>query len=163
MAKISKNVIKGKAGGKAGAAQQAATKRINMMETLKMLQGGNTTEAIAVKLGVSLSTAQTYRRELMRSGKWEPTNFRLRAVRINFMQANIGQPLDWFVEKTGMAKSTLARDLKKLGRTDIKLNKYVTGKQSPIGSNEMLAREFRDCYKWNAVHRAMTTRKEMRV
>lgn len=153
----------GKAGGKAGAAQQQAQKRVNMAEALSMLERGRTTEAVAAELGVSLSTAQGYRRELIRSGRWKPVNYRHTEQRHAFLKANINKPLEWFVEKTGMAKSTLARDLKKLGRTDIKLSDDITGKGKLAGSSEKLRLEFADCHKWARIHKAMTTKQRVQL
>ena len=143
--------------------KQAIEKKRMKKRALPLLQQNMTTNEVAAELNLASSTMQLYRRELIREGRLKPVNYRNTKERHEFIKQNIDKPLAWFVERTRMAQSTLARDLKKLGRTDIKLNKYVTGKQSPIGSNEMLAREFRDCRKWNSVLRAMTTRKEMRA
>lgn len=152
---------KSKHGGQAGANAQAAEKRARMHEMIGYLDRGFNTNNIAAILGVSLSTAQGYRRELIRTARWKPRNFRLTDVRHEFLRANIHRSLEWFVEATGMAQSTLARDLKKLGRKDIKLTDEITGKSPLTGKNKKLELEFVECKKWNAIHKAMTTKQQV--
>ena len=147
--------------GRNGGETHASNKRMKISEAARMMRAGVSVERIADEIGLSVSTVETYRRELVRAGKLEPSNFRSTVQRHEFIRANINQPLEWFVAKTGLSPSTLARDMKKLGRDDIKLSSYVTGKGKVTGKNELLSREFRECARWNCVFASMTTKREV--
>lgn len=147
--------------GDAGRETRSSMKRERVIKALELFRGGLTIQQVAGRLDISPFTAKQYRRNLIREGKFVPRNMMSKIDRMAFMKANIHQSVEWHSEQTGIALSTIARELKQLGRKDIKLSDYVNDGKSSNRGTEHLYREYKICDKWNSVYRAMTAKQQV--
>lgn len=127
----------------------------------QLLESGDHIESIMCIMRKGRSTIEKYKRELMDSGQiTDRRKMRNTSERQAFIKANETESIDWMARNTGMSRSTIVRDLRAMGRTDIKRNKSNLGHKTEAS---IISAEFGACRHWNAIFKSMTTKQGVQL